>query len=91
MKVRTLGLIFKLAIPVVLTFFTCYLAVFLLFLLQISISSICIALVSTSLRRTSAPIQITIVFGVLGTQETFCYLVPGLLERDCLHPTPPTD
>ena len=42
-------------------------------------------------RRTSAPIQITIVFGVLGTQETFCYLVAGLFERTHLHPTPPTD
>ena len=45
----------------------------------------------TSLRRTSAPIQFTIVLGVLGTQETFCYLVAGLFERDHLHPTPPTD
>ena len=48
-------------------------------------------LLSPSLRRTSAPIQITIVFGVLGTQETFYYLVAGLFERDYLHPTPPTD
>ena len=44
-----------------------------------------------SLRRTSAPIQITIVFDVLGTQETFHYLVAGLFERDHLHPTPPMD
>ena len=50
-----------------------------------------IALVSSSLRRTSAPIQFTIVLGVLGTQETLCYLVAGLFERDHLHPTPPTD
>ena len=48
-------------------------------------------LVSPSLRRTSAPIEYTIVLGVLGTQETLCYLVAGLLERDHLHPTPPTD
>ena len=27
---------------------------------------------------------------MLGTQETLCYLVAGLLERDHLHPTPPT-
>ena len=47
--------------------------------------------VSPFLRRTSAPIQFTIVLGVLGTQETLCYLVAGLLERDHLHPTPPTD
>ena len=50
-----------------------------------------IALVSPSLHRTSAPIQFTIVLGVLGTQETLCYLVAGLFERDHLHPTPPTD
>ena len=49
------------------------------------------ALVSPSLRRTSAPIQFTIVLGVLGTQETLFYLVAGFLERDHLHPTPPTD
>ena len=64
---------------------------FLLLLLQKSISTIHITLVSPSLRRTSAPIQITIVFGVLGTQETFYYLVAGSFERDHLHPTPPTD
>ena len=55
------------------------------------ISTIHIALVSPSLRRTSAPIQFTIVLGVLGTQETLCYLVAGLFERDHLHPTPPID
>ena len=41
--------------------------------------------------KTSAPIQFTIVLGVLGTQETLCYLVAGLFERDHLHPMPPTD
>ena len=55
------------------------------------LSTIHIALVSPSLRRTSAPIQFTVVLGVLGTQETLCYLVAGLLETDHLHPTPPTD
>ena len=35
-----------------------------------------------SLRRTSAPIQLTIVLGVLGTQETSCILIAGLVERD---------
>ena len=40
---------------------------------------------------TSAPIQFTLVLGVLGTQETFYYLVVGLFERDHLHPTPLTD
>ena len=64
---------------------------FYIFRLQKSISTIHIALVSPSLRRTSAPIQITIVLGVLGTQKTLCYLVAGLLERDHLHTMPPTD
>ena len=54
-------------------------------------SIIHIALVSPSLRRTSAPIQSTIVLGVLGTQDTLCYLVAGLLERDHRHYTPPTN
>ena len=35
-----------------------------------------------SLRRTSAPIQLLVVLGVLGTQETSCILIAGLLERD---------
>src|SRR3954470_21189372 len=35
-----------------------------------------------SLRRTSAPIHLTSVLGVLGTQETYCILIAGLLERD---------
>ena len=61
------------------------------FRLQVPLSTIYFALVSPSLRRTSAPIQFTIVLGVLGTQETLCYLVAGLLERDHLYPTPPTD
>src|SRR5215216_812809 len=64
---------------------------FLLFLLQKPLPTSHITLLSPSLRRTSAPIQFDIVFGVLGTQETFCYLVAGLFERDHLHPTPPTD
>src|SRR3954467_12790678 len=37
-----------------------------------------------SLRRTSAPIHLTSVLGVLGTQETSCILIAGLLERDIL-------
>ena len=64
---------------------------FYLFRSEKYISTINITLLSPSLRRTSAPIQITVVFDVLGTQETFCYLVAGLLERDHLHPTPPTN
>src|SRR4051812_37257346 len=45
----------------------------------ISIHTTCISL---SLRRTSAPIHLTSVLGVLGTQETSCILIEGLLERD---------
>src|ERR1041385_1340533 len=37
-----------------------------------------------SLRRTSAPIQLLVVLGVFGTQETSCILIAGLLERDHL-------
>src|SRR3954462_2849944 len=37
-----------------------------------------------SLCRTSAPIHLTIVLSVLGTQETSCFLIAGLLERAIL-------
>src|SRR3954453_9041212 len=43
------------------------------------INTTCILL---SLRRTSAPIHLTSVLGVLGTQETSCILIAGLLKRD---------
>src|SRR4051812_16504834 len=36
------------------------------------------------LRRTSAPIPLLVVLGVLGTQETSCIFIAGLLERDHL-------
>ena len=42
-----------------------------------------------SLRQTSAPIQLLVVLGVLGTQETSCLLIAGLLERDHLQPLLP--
>src|SRR3954452_15333087 len=38
--------------------------------------------ISLSLRRTSAPIHPTSLLGVLGTQETSCILIVGLIERD---------
>src|SRR4051812_43951070 len=38
------------------------------------------------LRRTSAPLQLIFVLGVLGTQETCFFLIAGLLERDHLQP-----
>jgi hypothetical protein len=52
---------------------------FKLHLLLIIITTTCISL---SLRRTSAPIHLTSVLGVLGTQETFCIVIAGLFERD---------
>jgi hypothetical protein len=52
---------------------------FRLHLLLIIITTTCISL---SIRRTSAPIHLTSVLGVLGTQETFCIVIAGLLERD---------
>jgi hypothetical protein len=52
---------------------------FRLHLLLIIITNICISL---SLCRTSAPIHLTSVLGMLGTQETFCTVIAGLLERD---------
>jgi hypothetical protein len=52
---------------------------FRLHLLLIIIHITCISL---SLRRISAPIHLTSVLGVLGTQETSCIVIAGLLERD---------
>jgi hypothetical protein len=52
---------------------------FRLYLLLIIIHITCISL---SLRRTSEPIHLTSLLGVLGTQETSCILIAGLLERD---------
>jgi hypothetical protein len=52
---------------------------FRLHLLLIIIHITCISL---PLRRTSAPIHLTSVLGVLGTQETSSILIAGLLERD---------
>jgi hypothetical protein len=50
-----------------------------LHLLLIIIYTTCI---SPSLCRTSAPIHLASVLGVLGTQETFCIVIAGLFERD---------
>jgi hypothetical protein len=52
------------------------------FRLQVPLIIIHITYISLSLRRTSAPIHLTSVLGVLGTQETSCILIAGLLERD---------
>jgi hypothetical protein len=52
------------------------------FRLQLPLIIIHITCVSLSLHRTSAPIHLTSLLGVLGTQETSCILIAGLLERD---------
>jgi hypothetical protein len=52
---------------------------FRLHLLPIIITATCISL---SVCRTSAPIHLTSVLDLLGTQETFCIVIVGLLERD---------
>ena len=52
------------------------------FRLQLLLIIIHITCISLSLRRTSAPIHLTSVLGVLGTQETSCIVIAGLLERD---------
>ena len=82
MKVRSLGLGSKHRITVYLLFycmFTCCHIYFRLLLPLIFIHITCILL---SLRRTSAPIHLTSVLGVLGTQETSCILIAEFLERD---------
>jgi hypothetical protein len=59
--------------------FACSDTYFILQLLLIIITTTCISL---CLCRTSAPIHLTSVLGVLGTQETVCIIIAGLLERD---------
>src|SRR3954470_23885394 len=63
--------------------FACFLLVaFSLYLIVKLFSGTVTACISLSLRRTSAPIHLTSVLGVLGIQETSCILIAGLLERD---------
>src|SRR3954452_10156476 len=50
--------------------------------LQLPLIIIHITCILLSLRRTSAPIHLTSVLGVLGTQVTSCILIAGLLESD---------
>jgi hypothetical protein len=81
-KVWSLGLVSKHWNTIYIQF--CYMFAhsdiyFRLHLLLITIHITCILL---SLRRTSAPIHLTNVLGMLGTQETSCIVIAGLLERD---------
>jgi hypothetical protein len=59
--------------------FACNDIYFRLHLLLIIITTTCISL---SLCRTSAPIHLISILGVLGTQRTFCIVIAGLFERD---------
>jgi hypothetical protein len=52
------------------------------FRLDLLLIIIHITCISPSLRRTSAPIHLISVLGVLGTQETSCIVITGLFERD---------
>ena len=52
------------------------------FRLQLLLIFIHITSILLSLHRTSAPIYMTSILGVLETQETSCILIAGLLERD---------
>jgi hypothetical protein len=84
-KVWSLGLVSKHWNTVYIQFcymFACSDIYFRLHLLLIIIHITCISL---SLCRTSSPIHLTSVLGVLGTQETSCIVIAGLLERDTFH------
>jgi hypothetical protein len=52
------------------------------FRLRLLLKIITTTCISLSLRQTSAPIHLTSVLGVLGTQETFCIVMAGLFEKD---------
>src|SRR3954462_3619030 len=63
--------------------FACFLLVaFSLYLTVKLFSGTVTTCISLSLRRTSAPIHLTSVLGVFGTQETSCILIAGFLEGD---------
>jgi hypothetical protein len=81
-KVWSLGLVSKHWNTIYIQF--CYMFArsniyFILHLLLIIIHITCILL---SLHQTSAPIHLTSVLGVLGTQETSSVIIAGLFERD---------
>ena len=82
MKVWSLGLVSKHWNTVYNQFCYMFACCHFYFRLQLPLIIIHITCISLSLRRTSAPIHLTSVLGVLGTQETSCILIAGLLERD---------
>src|ERR1041385_501062 len=74
--------------PLVLTFVTCLLAA--LFITDLYYF-VCphLSPIFYHLFVEQVPIQLLVVLGVLGTQETSCILIAGLLERDHLQPLLP--
>ena len=82
MKVGSLGLVSNTANTAYLLFCCMFTRCHILFRLLLPLIYIHTTCISLSLRRTSAPIHLTSVFGVLGTQETSCFVITGLLERD---------
>src|SRR3954447_19776347 len=69
---------------VYLLFYCMFTCCHLYFRLLSQFTIIHITCVLLSLRQNSAPILLTNILGVLGTQETSCILIAGLLERDIL-------
>ena len=80
-KVWTLGIISYHCNTVYAHFYHLLPCCFYYFRLQIPLSTIHIALVSPSLCRTSAPIQFTIVLGVLGTRYSLLFGCRVVWER----------
>ena len=77
-----LGLVSKHRITIYLLFYCMFTYCHIYFRLLLPLIIIHITCILLSLRRTSAPIHLTSVLGVLGTQETFCILIAELFERD---------
>ena len=81
-KVWSLGLVSEYRIAVYLLFYRMFTCCNIYFISQSQSTNIYTTCLLISLRRTSAPIHLTSVLGVLGTQETFCILIAALLERN---------
>ena len=85
MKVWSLGLVSKYRITVYLLFYCMFACCHLYFRLLLPLIFIHITCILLSLHRTIASIHLTSVLGVLGTQETSCILIAGLIERDIFY------
>jgi hypothetical protein len=81
-KVWSLGLVSKHWNTIYIQFCYMFAGSGIYFRLHLLLIIIHITCISLSVRRASAPIYLTSVLGVLGTQETSCIVIAGLLERD---------